>query len=258
MARIRLTYTPKGGVGKSSITVNLAACAAASGKRTLVVDLDAQANTTHYLLGDAASGDGPSIYKFFEQQANYGLRNHQPGDFMRETPFPSLWIMAAHPELNFLQAKLEARAKTGKLRDMLSQLRSEFDEIYIDTGPAYNFYSISGLVAADTCLIPFDCDSFSLDAMRSLMLNIGEIAEDHNPALKVEGIVINQWQPRAKLPQRMVDALKADGLPVLEAKLSSSIAMRESHSRHMPLIHMDRSHKLSQEFLALYQEITPV
>jgi len=84
---------------------------------------------------------------------------------------------------------------------------------------------------------------------------VKEIKADHNPRLQIEGIVVNQFQPRALLPQRMVDQLKDEGLPVFENKLSSSIRIRESHERNLPMIHLDRSHKLSQEFLALYSEL---
>jgi len=84
---------------------------------------------------------------------------------------------------------------------------------------------------------------------------VKEIKADHNASLEIEGIVVNQFQPRANLPQRLVDELKEEGLPVMENKLSSSIRIRESHERNLPMIHLDRGHKLSQEFLALYGEL---
>jgi chromosome partitioning protein len=89
----------------------------------------------------------------------------------------------------------------------------------------------------------------------TLMNNVGEIRADHNAALQIEGIIVNQFQPRANLPQRMVDELLAEGLPVLNSKLSSSIKIRESHDLRLPMIHLDPRHKLTQEFLALYQEL---
>ena len=113
----------------------------------------------------------------------------------------------------------------------------------------------SALIAAQGCLIPFDCDDFSRRALYTLLDNVQEIQADHNADLKVSGIVVNQFQPRALLPQRMVDQLKEEGLPVMDNKLSSSIRIRESHERNLPMIHLDRSHKLSQEYLALYSEL---
>jgi chromosome partitioning protein len=84
---------------------------------------------------------------------------------------------------------------------------------------------------------------------------VAEIGSDHNPALVIEGIIVNQFQSRARLPQRLVDELIAEGLPVLDNKLSSSIKIRESHDLNLPMIHLDARHKLSVEMLALYQEL---
>ena len=85
---------------------------------------------------------------------------------------------------------------------------------------------------------------------------ISEIQVDHNPHLNIEGIVVNQFQSRAKLPQQLVDELTDQGLPVLETKLSSSVKVRESHSLSKPLIHFVPDHKLTQEFVDLYSELS--
>ncbi|MBL8509977.1 MAG: ParA family protein, partial [Chitinimonas sp.] len=171
------------------------------------------------------------------------------------TPFENLFLIPSHPEIGELQSKLESRHKIYKLRDTLNELAKEYDEIILDTPPAYNFFTQSALIAAEGCLIPFDCDDFSRQALYTLMNNVGEIRADHNQALVVEGIVVNQFQPRASLPQRLVNELKEEGLPVLDSKLSSSVKIRESHDRGLPMIHLDARHKLSQEFLALFQEL---
>ena len=147
--------------------------------------------------------------------------------------------------------KLESRYKMYKLRESLEKLPA-YDEIFIDTPPALNFFTRSALIAADTCLIPFDCDDFSRRALYTLMDNVREIQNDHNRALRVEGIVVNHYQARANLPLRLVDELRAEGLPILEAFLSASIRIRESHHEALPMIHLDPRHKLTQEFAALY------
>jgi chromosome partitioning protein len=138
-----------------------------------------------------------------------------------------------------------------KLREALAAL-ADFEDIYIDTPPALNFFTRSALIAADTCLIPFDCDDFSRRALYTLLESVREIQADHNRELRVEGIVVNQYQARANLPVRLVEELRAEGLPVLAAFLSSSVKIRESHSLAMPMIHLDPRHKLSGEFEALY------
>ncbi|MYM21089.1 AAA family ATPase [Duganella sp. FT135W] len=251
----RVIFNQKGGVGKSSIAVNLAAIAASHGKRTLLIDIDPQCNSSRYLLGEAVNDTVPTLGAYFEQVLSFSMFAQAPSHYVHPTPFENLSVIVAHPELGDLLSKLESRNKIYKLRDLLRELSKEYEEIYVDTPPAYNFFSQSALIAADSCLIPFDCDDFSRQALYSLMNNIKEIKADHNADLHIEGIVVNQFQPRALLPQRMVDQLKQEGLPVFDNKLSSSIRIRESHERNLPMIHLDRSHKLSQEYLALYSEL---
>ena len=249
----RVIFNQKGGVGKSTIAVNLAAIAAHQGKRTLLIDIDPQCNSSRYLLGAAAADVAPTMGAYFEQMLSFSMFAKAASQYVHETPFENLSVMVAHPELGDLQSKLESRHKIYKLRDTLNELSKDFDEIYIDTPPSYNFFTQSALIAADSCLIPFDCDDFSRQALYTLVNNVAEIKADHNPRLAIEGIVVNQFQPRALLPQRLVNELKGEGLPVLDNKLSSSIRIRESHDRNLPMIHLDARHKLSQEFLALYQ-----
>lgn len=256
---IRVIFNQKGGVGKSSITVNLAAIAAAQGKRTLLLDLDPQCNTSQYILGDFFDREqhDTSISKFFNDCLKFKIMEKDPSDYVYTTDYENLYIIPASEELYELQGKLEAKHKIYKLRDALKTLNSQFDEIYIDTPPAFNFFTLSALIGADSVLIPFDCDDFSRRALYSLMDNIEETKGDHNPDLKLEGIVVNQFMPQAKLPAQVVSELEAEGLPILNTKISSSVKMRESHSEGKPLIHMAASHKLTKQFLALYAELNP-
>ncbi len=251
----RVVFNKKGGVGKSTITCNLAAIAAHQGQRVLVVDLDAQGNSTQYLLGRNCQEQEATLADFFDQMLNFRLRPKGTTEFVLETPFPNLFLMASHPGLQDLESKLESRYKIFKLREALNELASQFDIIYVDTPPALNFYTQSALIAADSCLIPFDCDDFSRRALYSLLDSVEEIRADHNAQLKIEGIVVNQFQPRASLPQKLVQDLVDEGLPVLPTYLSSSVKIRESHDLAKPLIHMAPSHKVAQEFLALHQAL---
>ena len=250
-----VVFNQKGGVGKSTITCNLAAISAQQGKRTLVVDLDPQGNSTQYLLGAAGDEVQSTLADFFDQTLNFKLNPRATADFVVATPFDNLYVMPSHPLLEELQGKLESRYKIYKLRDALNELAGDFDCVFIDTPPALNFFTRSALIAADACLIPFDCDEFSRKALYSLLENVEEIKSDHNRDLRVEGIVVNQFQPRANLPQKVVQELIDEGLPVLQPYLSASVKIKESHEQARPMIHLDPKHKLSQEFVALYNTL---
>ncbi|MGL6070211.1 ParA family protein [Craterilacuibacter sp.] len=252
----RVVFNQKGGVGKSTITVNLAAIAASLGKRVLVIDLDPQGNSSHYLTGDTASDPRQGAAGLFQQMLSISLFGKKTSSFISETRFPGLSLMASHPELAELMIKLESRYKMFKLKEALDALGDDYDEIWIDTPPALNFYTRSALIAAERCLIPFDCDTFSRHALLGLMDSVAEIRADHNPALSIEGIVVNQYQPRASLPKRMVEELRAQGLPVLDPPLPASVKIRESHEACSPMIYLEPRHKLSQAFSALYQSLT--
>ena len=249
----RVVFNQKGGVGKSTITCNLAAIAAARGQRTLVVDLDPQANSTRYLMGAATENLATTVTEFFDQMLNFKLRPKATEDFIHATPFENLFLMPADAALEELQAKLESRYKIYKLKEALDAL--DFDQIWIDTPPALHFYTRSALIAADTCLIPFDCDEFARRALYTLLDNVAEIRADHNPVLAVEGIVVNQFQSRASLPQQVVDELRAENLPILEPFLSASVKIKESHQQAKPMVHLDARHKLTDEFTRLFDAL---
>ncbi len=250
-----VVFNQKGGVGKSTITCNLAAISAWQGLRTLVIDLDSQGNSTRYLLGPDQPEDQPNVAQFFEQSLKFTIRDKDASEYVVPTQWEGLDVMPSSPELDELHSKLESRHKIYKLRDALEKLSEHYDHIYIDTPPALNLYTRSALIAADGCLIPFDCDDFSRRALYTLLDNVKEIQADHNPDLQVEGIIVNQFQVRANLPQRLVQELIDEGLPVLQPYLGSSVRIRESHEQGLPMIFLDPSHKLTQEFVALHDAL---
>lgn len=252
----RVVFNQKGGVGKTTIVANLAAIAASRGLRTLVIDLDTQANASQYLLGPAVRSADRSIADFFESTLAFSLQQPAFASYATRTPFENLDVVVSSPRLEELIVKLEAKQKIYKLRDALRRVKG-YDAVYIDTPPALNFYSRSALIAAERVLIPFDCDEFARQALYTLLENVQELRADHNEDLAVEGIVVNQFQNRARLPARMIEELRAEKLPVLAQTLSASVRVRESHEQHRPLVHLDPGHRVTQEYLALYGAISP-
>ncbi len=252
---IRVVFNQKGGVGKTSITCNLAAISAWKGYKTLVIDLDVQGNSSEYLIGEQYRDLTDNAASFFKQKLSLFGKNMEAIDCIYATEFENLYLMPANPELAHIERELESRHKIYKLRDALAKLSKQYDHIYIDTPPALNFYSRSALIAANSLLIPFDCDSFSHGALNNLLETVEEVREDHNEALELEGIVVNQFQPQANLPTQLIEALIEEGLPVLDVHLSSSVKMKESRTMQVPLVHMAPSHKLTQQFIALHDGI---
>ena len=255
----RVIFNQKGGVGKTSIACNLAAISAAMGYRTLVVDLDVQGNTTHYLVGavdgDAFPAEAQGVAGLYRQTVGSRKMSRNPDSFVWETPYENLFLLPSSPILASMEKELESRYKIYKLRDALDKLNDEYDRVYIDTPPSFNFYSRSALIAADYVLVPFDCDSFARESLYSLLDNIGELQEDHNPDLAVEGIIVNQFNPQARLPGELVAELQEEGLPVFKSFLNSSVKMKESHRVRRPLIDLAPTHKLTGQFLNLHAEL---
>jgi len=267
---IRVIFNKKGGVGKTTITCNLAAMSAVAGKKTLVIDLDPQANATRYLLNEKyqdVQENGQTVLDFFKSTLDsgsaFGLNpffahlkssGPKPDSFIHDTVFDNLFIIPSHPDLHEIETQLVNKHKIFKLRDMLGSF-DDFDAVYIDTPPAMNFFSLSALIAASRCLIPFDCDTFSKDAIFEVGQHIGDIQKDHNQDLIIEGVVVNQFIARANFPEKIVNGLEEEGVPVLSSRLSSSVKIRESHHASMPLVFLSPGHKLTQEFQALYDEI---
>jgi chromosome partitioning protein len=256
----RVIFNQKGGVGKSSIACNLAAISASRGYRTLVVDLDVQGNSSLYLGVDIYAAinrdDEHSVAHLLRRATGswFGSDKSALG-FVQETVFDKLDLLAASPLLSQIAGELETRYKIYKLREALDELASEYDRVFIDTPPNFNFYSKTALIAADRVLIPYDCDSFSRQALYQLLDNAIDLKQDHNPKLVIEGIVINQFNSQAKLPRRLIEDLQQEELPVCASYLSASIKMKESHSQAKPLIYFAPNHKLTREFVNLFDEL---
>lgn len=246
-------FNQKGGVGKTSVAINLAASFAASGLNTLIVDLDAQANATQYLRAKDLPTSQKTVSDFFEASLGVGLFSSGLRDMVMPTDIRGLSLVPADGRLIELQTKLEARYKIFKLRDALVDLESrlKLDVVLLDCPPALNFYSMSALMAAKRVYIPFDCDAFAVNGLKDVLNVVEEIKEDHNPELTIGGVIANHYISSAKQPLQAIKNVEAMGLKVMTPYLSSSVVMRESHDAHQPLSQFKPKHKLTLEFQQL-------
>ena len=253
--RIRVVFNQKGGVGKTTIAVNLAAQSAATGRRTLLVDSDPQANATAYLLGHDVV-PVKTIAHFYESCLGIHIFRQCLGDYVTTaTGVTGLHLIAGERALEELRTKLENKYKIFKLRDGLKG--SSYDEIWLDPPPANDFFSLSCLAAAHELIIPIDCDAFSLRAAEDVLRTFEEVRSDLNPNLRLVGALVNQFQKATNHAQSMVSSLEALGIPVLQPYLPSSVRVRESHSLASPLVVTDPRHPVSKAFVQVYQAMEP-
>lgn len=250
---VRVIYNQKGGVGKTTLAVNLAACSARAGYRTLLVDTDPQGNSTSHLLG-VDNTPAKSISDFYESCLGLNLFRQSLLDYVTtQTGVENLHLVAADRNLEELRNKLENKHKIMKLRDGIRS--SSYDAIYFDPPPANDFYALSSLIAAQEILVPIDCDAFSVRAAQDIFNIIREVQADHNPELKVLGLVVNQYQKGTKHAASIIADLRKLGFGILEPFIPSSIKVRESHSESRPVVCTSPDHAVSQAFIELFKEI---
>lgn len=250
-------YNQKGGVGKTSISVNLAAIFGDLGYKTLLIDLDSQANSSYYLLGDRLDECEFTLTDFFESTLLFSVTGFNSKKIITETDLENLWIIPSDPSLRDIEAKLETKFKINRLKKLLDEIQQThgFDIIIMDTPPALNFYTASALVATDKVIIPTDTALFSAQAVERVIESVFEFKEDHNPQLEVEGILLNQYNPNQKASQNIEKLFADKGLEVLNTKIPTSTKIKESYISNKPIIYSSRAHVLAKSLDALAEEI---
>ncbi len=250
--KLRVIYNQKGGVGKTTLAVNLAACAAQKGFRTLLIDSDPQGNASNYVLGEKAPEK--TLADYYESCLHLNLFRQSILDYVTaQTKIPNLHLVACNRELENLRTKLENKHKIMKLRDGLKN--NTYDHVYFDPPPANDFFSLSCLIAATEILVPIDCDAFSLRAATEIKNTIEEVMEDHNPSLKILGIIVNQYQKGTKHSAEIVKELSKIGFTILEPYIPTSVKVRESHSENRPLVVGHKDHPVAQAIMSLFEKL---
>lgn len=249
MGRIIALANQKGGVGKTTTTINLAASLAAMEKKILVVDADPQAN--------ASSGLGIDI-KIIKNTIYEGLIGKcTPQESIHHTPFEHIDIISSH--INLVGAELEMvqmENRERRLRDLLYPLRDTYDFILIDCSPSLGIITVNALTAADAVMIPVQCEYFALEGLSKLLNTIKIIKSKLNRQLEIEGFVLTMYDSRLRLHNQIYEEVKHHFKElVFTTVIQRNVTLSESQSFAQPALMYDAGSRGAINYLQLAKEL---
>ena len=249
MTQILAITNQKGGVGKTTTSVNLAASLADAGKKVLLVDLDPQGNAT------MGSGIDKRTVSNTVYQVVLGLSTAEKVRVYSESGRYDL--LPANRELAGAEVELvELDHRETRLRTALEPIAAQYDFILLDCPPALNMLTVNGLVAADAVMIPMQCEYYALEGLSDLVNTIKRVRQHMNPRLEIEGLLRTMYDPRNSLAQQVSSQLQAHfGSKVYATVIPRNVRLAEAPSFGTPAISLDRACKGSQAYLQLAGEL---